>query len=126
MDHMVGALRFAKDVGRTLVLPPWNVFIKGADVSFPSFDTFFNVTAVQLYTKAIPMDTFLKRFGDSHWSPEKRRGYCWNKDGEEPLDYCNIKEGSHSLFSASVLCCFDARLCTHRESVWQLLEQPQD
>jgi peptide-O-fucosyltransferase len=94
MDHTLGALHFAKALNRTIVLPPFNVYLRGTQMSFPTFASFFDVPTVQEYHRAIPMDTFMRLFGDKQWAPAHRRGYCWSADGEKPLSTCDIKNGS--------------------------------
>ncbi|XP_048776581.1 GDP-fucose protein O-fucosyltransferase 1-like [Ostrea edulis] len=93
-DHFLGSLAFAKDIDRTLILPPW------VEYNFPKpksdqipFDTYFRVEAVQKFHRAITMEKFMKDLAPKLWPKGNRTVFCYGKSytGEPG---CDAKHGN--------------------------------
>lgn len=97
-DHFLGALGFAHGLNRTLVLPPWVEYRKGAanSVQVP-FDTYFQVAPLTEYTRVITMENFMSNLAPSLWPPEERISFCYTErmglDGSTGGG-CNAKSGN--------------------------------
>ncbi|XP_060591410.1 GDP-fucose protein O-fucosyltransferase 1-like [Ruditapes philippinarum] len=95
-DHFLGAIRFAKALDRTLVLPPWVEFRFPAprSVQVP-FDTYFQVEPLKQFHRVITMESFFKHLADQVWPVGKRAVLCYQARtyGAKEND-CNAKEGN--------------------------------
>uniref|UniRef100_A0A1B6ILL0 GDP-fucose protein O-fucosyltransferase 1 n=1 Tax=Homalodisca liturata TaxID=320908 RepID=A0A1B6ILL0_9HEMI len=92
-DHFLGALGFAKGLGRTLVLPPWVEYRYGEPRSIQvPFDTYFEVKPLLEFHKVITMEDFMKDIAPTLWPPEKRTVFCYTARSENKG--CNAKEGN--------------------------------
>lgn len=90
-----GALGFAKGLGRTLVIPPWIEYRYGhrGSVTVP-FDSYFNVSRVRQFHKAITMEDFFSRLAERVWPQGSRLAFCYMaRRGPEP-NSCNAKDGN--------------------------------
>ncbi|XP_062506705.1 GDP-fucose protein O-fucosyltransferase 1-like isoform X1 [Corticium candelabrum] len=83
-DHYIGALRFAKELNRTLALPPFRTY-----KNIP-FTDWFKLGPIQQYVKAIPAEDFMSQLAPHYWPPGRRTGYCWQYTGKE----CKMKDGN--------------------------------
>jgi peptide-O-fucosyltransferase len=76
IDQFLGALSFAKGIGRTLVLPhlvEYPPSSKSPSDQIP-FQTYFKVEPLSEYTKVILMDDFMKHIAPAVWPKGKRSG----------------------------------------------------
>uniref|UniRef100_A0A8W8LG30 GDP-fucose protein O-fucosyltransferase 1 n=1 Tax=Magallana gigas TaxID=29159 RepID=A0A8W8LG30_MAGGI len=93
-DHFLGSLAFAKDLDRTIILPPWVEynFPKPTSDQIP-FDTYFRVDAVQKFHRAITMEKFMKNLAPKIWPVGNRTVFCYSKSytGEPG---CDAKHGN--------------------------------
>ncbi|CAI8050008.1 GDP-fucose protein O-fucosyltransferase 1 [Geodia barretti] len=72
--HFLGALRFAKELNRTLAVPPWRSYTRKANVPFGEL---FDIEVVQRYHKSLPLEEFMVQLAPQHWPPGERVGYCY-------------------------------------------------
>ncbi|XP_019852336.1 PREDICTED: GDP-fucose protein O-fucosyltransferase 1-like isoform X1 [Amphimedon queenslandica] len=86
--HYLGAMAFAKDINRTLVLPPWRTYVRQRNVPF---EEWFRPEAVTLYHRAITMAEFMTHFGDK-WT--ERIGYCYKPYNPDAAKDCQMKNGN--------------------------------
>ncbi|XP_058805058.1 GDP-fucose protein O-fucosyltransferase 1 isoform X1 [Phymastichus coffea] len=56
------------------------------------FDTYFNISQVLNYHRAILMENFMKDVAPVHWPPSKRIAFCYK--GRGSTDSCNAKDGN--------------------------------
>ncbi|XP_044737812.1 GDP-fucose protein O-fucosyltransferase 1 [Chrysoperla carnea] len=92
-DQFLGALGFAKGIGRTLVLPPWVEYRYGESKSIQvPFDTYFQVEPLQEYIPVMTMEQFMEKLAPTIWPPNKRISFCYIPRGG--TGNCNAKEGS--------------------------------
>ncbi|XP_065077865.1 GDP-fucose protein O-fucosyltransferase 1 [Ochlerotatus camptorhynchus] len=97
-DHYLGALGFAHGLNRTLVLPPWVEYRKGAANSIQvPFNTYFQVAPLMDYHRVITMENFMTHLAPSLWPPEERISFCYTErmglDGSKGGG-CNAKSGN--------------------------------
>lgn len=94
-DHFLGVLAFAKGTDRTLVLPPWIEYQAGrkGSVMVP-FDTYFNVTKVNEYHRAITMNQFFDQLADTVWPVGRRISFCYVDRRGPEANSCNAKDGN--------------------------------
>uniref|UniRef100_A0AC34FVK4 GDP-fucose protein O-fucosyltransferase 1 n=1 Tax=Panagrolaimus sp. ES5 TaxID=591445 RepID=A0AC34FVK4_9BILA len=99
IEQFLGALSFAKQLNRTLILPPF--------ISYPHtkpqaqmtpFGDIFEVSEISKYYRVIKMETFMRELSPIIWPKEKRLAFCWQPrksiyDEEAPAS-CNAKEGN--------------------------------
>ncbi|EDO39909.1 predicted protein [Nematostella vectensis] len=85
-DHFLGALSFAKEINRTLALPPWRTY-----KNIP-FDEFFLVAPIQQYHRVVLMEDFMSFIAPTVWPAGKRVGYCWLPPGSSTK--CQMKDGN--------------------------------
>ncbi|KAF3427878.1 hypothetical protein E2986_08822 [Frieseomelitta varia] len=98
-DHFLGALGFAKALNRTLIIPPWVEYRTGETKSIQvPFDTYFNVSKIQSYHKALLMEDFMQDIAPRVWQPKERvckfwmSTFCYSARGKG--DSCNAKDGN--------------------------------
>lgn len=92
-DHYLGALGFAKELDRTLILPPWVEYpYRVAKSDQIPFSTYFKVDAIAEYHRVIPMEQFMEELAPTVWPEGKRFGFCYRKDAE--LGACSMKRGN--------------------------------
>jgi len=94
-DHFLGALAFAKAMDRTIVLPPWIEYQRNSrgTVMVP-YDTYFNVTTVNLYHRAITMEHFFNNVVDRVWPEDQRIAFCYSARRGPQNNSCNAKDGN--------------------------------
>lgn len=80
VDHFLGALRFAANIDRTLILPPWIEYRQGAvrSVQVP-FDTYFQVRPLQKFHRVITMERFMRHLADDLWPKADRIALCYSE-----------------------------------------------
>ncbi|XP_071821277.1 GDP-fucose protein O-fucosyltransferase 1-like [Apostichopus japonicus] len=92
-DHYLGALGFAKQLDRTLILPPWVEYpYRSATSDQIPFKTYFEVDTIAKYHRVIPMETFMKELAPTVWPEGKRIGFCYRKDATS--NECSMKNGN--------------------------------
>uniref|UniRef100_A0A7E4ZW71 GDP-fucose protein O-fucosyltransferase 1 n=1 Tax=Panagrellus redivivus TaxID=6233 RepID=A0A7E4ZW71_PANRE len=99
IDQLLGSLSFAKQLNRTLLLPPLVEYPTGKPAAaMVPFETIFEVSEVAKYHRVIPMGDFMRDLANSIWPKSKRAAFCWRPregiyDKEAPPS-CNAKEGN--------------------------------
>ncbi|CAG5133999.1 unnamed protein product [Candidula unifasciata] len=94
-DQFLGALAFAKALDRTLVLPPWVEYRRGAvSAVMEPFDTYFQVEPLQEYHRVITMENFMMNLAPTIWPPGKRKVFCYGARHGSNKNECNAKEGN--------------------------------
>ena len=92
-DQFIGALRFAKGLNRTLILPPWVMYPPNKPFTSLqiAFDRWFEVKPIMDYHRVITMKQFMHEFAPRVWPPGMRTGFCYSyRDGKN----CAMKEGN--------------------------------
>ncbi|XP_059608292.1 GDP-fucose protein O-fucosyltransferase 1 [Phlebotomus argentipes] len=97
-DHFLGALAFARQLNRTLILPPWVEYRQGHSKSIQvPFDKYFQVEPLRKYHRVILMRNFMDTIGKDVWPEDKRISFCYmarkSLDGKE-TNSCNAKDGN--------------------------------
>lgn len=94
-DQFLGALAFAKELDRTLILPPWVEYRKSSPKAvMEPFDTYFKVEPFLEYHRVITMESFMKDLASTVWPPGQRRIFCYSPRHGANKDQCNAKEGN--------------------------------
>uniref|UniRef100_A0A914QAA1 GDP-fucose protein O-fucosyltransferase 1 n=1 Tax=Panagrolaimus davidi TaxID=227884 RepID=A0A914QAA1_9BILA len=84
VEQFLGALSFAKQLNRTLILPPF--------ISYPHtkpqaqmtpFADIFEVSEISKYHRVIQMDKFMRELSSTIWPKEKRLAFCVEFIGDE-------------------------------------------
>ncbi|KAG1680029.1 GDP-fucose protein O-fucosyltransferase 1 [Nymphon striatum] len=92
-DHFLGALAFAHDLNRTLVLPHWVEYRTGLTKSVQvPFDKYFDPEPLKAYNNVILMDEFFKELAPIVWPRNMRTSFCYMSRGAN--NDCNAKEGN--------------------------------
>lgn len=97
-DHFLGSLNFAKELNRTLILPPWIEYRQGAlkSIQVP-FDQYFEVEPIRKFHRAITMQDFMNTIADTVWPKEMRRSFCYMERKsltKSKKKDCHAKEGN--------------------------------
>ncbi|XP_063696236.1 GDP-fucose protein O-fucosyltransferase 1 [Culicoides brevitarsis] len=97
-DHFLGALGFAHDLNRTLVLPAWNEYRRGEVRSKQiPFDTYFKVEPLLKFHRVVTMERFMREIAPEVWPADKRISFCYSErvglDGKSGKG-CNAKDGN--------------------------------
>lgn len=115
--YLLGVMHVARDLNRTLVVPPF-IEYQGASTAFQPFSSVFDIrsclvsnlssTAVDrakhgkpdtysvlsTFHRAISMEQFMQDLAPTVWPPHARRVYCLSADPMRPS--CRAKQGSPS------------------------------
>jgi len=92
-DHLLGSMAFAKALNRTLVIPPFISYPPNyGPIQMTPFTDLFQLSHMQSYHKAIPMETFFELFAAEKWPKGKREGQCYSNAPTTPQ--CKHKEGN--------------------------------
>lgn len=92
MEQFLGALNFARDVDRTLVLPHLVEYPHGRASDQIPFQKYFQVEPLRKYTKVFLMDDFMENIADEIWPQGQRIAFCYQfRDGENS---CKAKDGN--------------------------------
>lgn len=99
IEQFLGVLSFAKQLNRTLILPPFveypttQSFAKMVD-----FETIFDIKEIEKYHRIISMSRFMRELAPTIWPNEKRIAFCWSPRksiyDESAKPSCNAKEGN--------------------------------
>lgn len=90
IEQFLGAMNFAHDIDRTLVLPHWVEYPEGFGSAQISFQKYFQVEPLRSYNKVILMDDFMKYLADKVWPKGNRIAFCYQFRDKT----CNAKEGN--------------------------------
>ncbi len=94
-DHFLGSLAFAKNLNRTLVLPPWIEYVTGRRGSaVVPFDSYFDVDRVRDYHRAVTMEQFFDRLAGVVWPVGRRHSFCYSERRGSAAGSCNAKDGN--------------------------------
>uniref|UniRef100_A0A914V590 GDP-fucose protein O-fucosyltransferase 1 n=1 Tax=Plectus sambesii TaxID=2011161 RepID=A0A914V590_9BILA len=85
-EHFLGGLAFAKQLNRTLILPPWRTY-KNVE-----FDEWFIPSAMEKYHRVILAKDFMAHLAETVWPQEKRFGFCYQMYNQ-PIA-CEVKDGN--------------------------------
>lgn len=92
LDQFLGALSFAKDLNRTLILPNWIEYPEGRPGSEQiPFENYFQVEPLKEYTKVVLIEHFMKNIAPTVWPKGKRIVFCYGPRGDST---CSAKEGN--------------------------------
>lgn len=99
MEQYLGAISFAKQLNRTLVLPPIVEYPPGQSfASMIDFENLFDVKELEKYSRVIPMGKFMRELAPKIWPKEDRIAFCWGPRksiyDDTALPSCNAKEGN--------------------------------
>jgi len=92
-EQLIGSLAFAKDLNRTLVLPPFVVYPSWSPVGSERvpFSKWFAVKPLKKFHKVMTMETFMKEKAPRIWQKGSRLGFCYAfRDGSR----CGMKDGN--------------------------------
>lgn len=90
VDHLLGALAWAKRINRTLVIPPFIEYSRGV-TSFRPFAALFDLRSINEYHFAVDMETFMAEQAPAVWPAGNRSVYCISNN--ELVD-CRAKNGN--------------------------------
>lgn len=98
VEQFLGALKFAKNLNRTLVVPPWIAYDIGADTSFTPYDTWFDFEELKKFHKVVMMRHFMEQLAPTYWPNDgkSRKVYCPSGAAQRSPDLksCPAKVGS--------------------------------
>ncbi|KAE9548071.1 hypothetical protein FO519_008714 [Halicephalobus sp. NKZ332] len=99
MEQYLGAISFAKQLNRTLILPPIVEYPPGQSFAkMIELENVFEVKELEKFARVIPMGKFMRDLGPTIWPEGKRVSFCWSPrksiydETAEPS--CNAKEGN--------------------------------
>lgn len=92
IEQFLGALNFAHDIERTLVLPHLVEYPHGVKSAQIPFQTYFQVEPLKQYTKVILMDDFMEKIADKVWPKGKRIAFCYQFRDKKQT--CEAKDGN--------------------------------
>jgi peptide-O-fucosyltransferase len=99
VEQLLGALSFAKQLNRTLILPPFISYpMSKPQAQMTPFSDLFEISEVSKFHRVIKMDSFMRELSPKIWPKEKRIAFCWQPrksiydEDREPS--CNAKEGN--------------------------------
>ncbi|CAF0708677.1 unnamed protein product [Brachionus calyciflorus] len=84
-DHFLGSMSFAKNLNRTLVVPPFRTF-----KNVP-YSEWFKFEELDKYHRVISAEDFMTFIAPEYWKEDNRIGFCWSY---EPIQDCRMKEGN--------------------------------
>jgi peptide-O-fucosyltransferase len=99
VEQFLGTLAFAKQLNRTLILPPFISYpMDKPQAQMTPFSDIFEVSEISKSHRVIKMDSFMRELSSKIWPKEKRIAFCWQPrksiyDAEGPPS-CNAKEGN--------------------------------
>eukprot|EP00042_Codosiga_hollandica_P039512 m.332225 g.332225 ORF g.332225 m.332225 type:complete len:370 (-) comp55631_c0_seq16:222-1331(-) len=76
MDHLLGAIEFARALNRTIVVPPFLAYSPLRPLDRIPFSAAFNISSLSQYHRAISMEDFLLTVAPTVWPEESRHMYC--------------------------------------------------
>lgn len=95
VEQFLGALDFARELNRTIVLPHWIEYhTTDRDSDQIEFEKYFKIAPIQKRQKAITMDSFMSDIASSIWPKGKRTVFCFTYRGGEDSESCHAKEGN--------------------------------
>ncbi|XP_067940742.1 GDP-fucose protein O-fucosyltransferase 1-like [Watersipora subatra] len=98
-DQFLGALNFAKQLNRTMVLPHWIEFdfTRGATSMQIPFNKYFKVEPLLKYHRVMLMQDFMDKLAPEIWPKGKRTVFCYRvRDitSTSKPNSCNAKDGN--------------------------------
>lgn len=77
-EQFLGAIRFIKEMNRTLIVPPWVAYDHKSGTSFTAYDTWFDIDELGKYLRVIPMNKFMEELAPTYWPDDgkSRKIYC--------------------------------------------------
>eukprot|EP00088_Acartia_fossae_P040583 TRINITY_DN4226_c0_g1_i1.p1 TRINITY_DN4226_c0_g1~~TRINITY_DN4226_c0_g1_i1.p1 ORF type:complete len:387 (-),score=60.51 TRINITY_DN4226_c0_g1_i1:166-1326(-) len=94
-EHFLGALEFARRLDRTLVIPPWIEYEhSNRRTLMVPFQTYFNVSKVNEYHRAVSMEYFFDNLAQRVWPIGKRTSFCYTARRGPQSNSCNAKDGN--------------------------------
>ena len=89
LEHFLGSMSFAKNINRTLVVPP---FITYKNIPFKEW---FKLEKLNEFHRSISAEDFMKLIAPDYWPIGKRYGFCW-LPASSPQQVCEMKNGNPS------------------------------
>ncbi|KAI6209440.1 Lysosomal-trafficking regulator [Aphelenchoides besseyi] len=98
-ETFLGTLNFAKELNRTLVLPPFLEYPFGSTVAnIVAFKSVFDVEPILEFHRVVTMDEFMKTLANEIWPEKERKVLCWapreSYKTENSGKSCHAKEGN--------------------------------
>jgi peptide-O-fucosyltransferase len=84
-EHFLGSMAFAKEINRTLVVPPFRTY-----KNIP-YKEWFKLEKLAEYHRIISAEDFMEHIAPKHWPAEERFAFCWMGDKQTK---CGMKEGN--------------------------------
>ncbi|KAI6244198.1 GDP-fucose protein O-fucosyltransferase 1 [Aphelenchoides fujianensis] len=99
VETFLGTFQFAKQLNRTLVLPPFLEFPYGQrEATVVPFDRIFQVEPLKEFHRVITMEEFMSTLAANVWPKEERKVFCWTPResayGKKEDVSCQAKEGN--------------------------------
>ncbi|KAI6232359.1 GDP-fucose protein O-fucosyltransferase 1 [Aphelenchoides besseyi] len=99
LETFLGTLNFAKELNRTLVLPPFLEYPYGSTVANTvSFKNVFDVEPILEFHRVVTMEEFMKTLANKIWPEKERKVFCWapreSYKTENNEQSCHAKEGN--------------------------------
>jgi len=94
-DHFLGSLAFAAGLNRTFVIPPWIEYTPGkTSADLIPYNTYFNVSNLELFHRVVTMETFFDKLADQVWPKGERISFCYTSRSGPEGESCNAKDGN--------------------------------
>lgn len=91
VDHLLGSMTFAKQINRTLVVPPFRTY-----KNVPYSD-WFKLDKMNEFHRSISAEDFMLYLAPTVWPREKRHGFCWLPPSSQSSNQdCQMKYGNPS------------------------------
>lgn len=88
-DQFLGAMSFARQLNRTLVVPPFHTY-----KNVP-YSEWFRLDKLAEYHRVIPAEDFMNSVAPKIWPPANRIGFCWRPpsslEQETAKEQCRMK-----------------------------------
>jgi peptide-O-fucosyltransferase len=88
VEHFLGAMSFAKQLNRTLVVPPFRTY-----KNIP-YNQWFKIEKLGEFHRVISAEDFMQQIAPKYWPTDQRFGFCWlPKNMINEVSDCKMKDG---------------------------------